>query len=118
MPAISSPRPALMWTPSLPRSTRDSSAPSSAPANPKAPAVSPVAGYPLRERRNRNVRSLQRPVPLHRQLGALDHGRGDPEPQRQRQVHGLQRGQSSHWTATVGSTPADRISWASDGGAA
>ena len=42
--------------------------------------------YPRRKRRRLAVRhrtghgrSLQRPVPVHRQLGALDHGRGDPE---------------------------------------
>ena len=35
--------------------------------------------------------SLQRPVPLHRQFGALDHGRGDPEQDGRGKIPRLQR---------------------------
>src|SRR5271157_217764 len=97
-----------------------SSAPLSGPTNPKPPAANPVAARLLsqEERNNDHDRSLQRSVPLHRQLCALDHGRSDPEPQRQGRVHGLQRRQSSDRTATARSTSADRIGGPLDGGPA
>ena len=52
-------------------------------------------------------RALQRVVSLHRKLGAVDHGRGDPEPQGQGAVHRVQRGQPSLGTAAAGSAEAD-----------
>src|ERR1017187_5166845 len=117
MPASSSLRLALMWMPSLPKSMRSSSAPSFGPTSPKAPAASLAAAHLLsQQHRNENHdRSLQRSVPLYRQLCSLHHGRGHSEPQRQRQVHRLQRGQSSYRAAATGSTSANRIGRPPDG---
>ena len=54
-----------------------------------------------------NERSpVQRPVPLHRQLGALDHSRSHPEQARCRQVPPLQRGQPANGPGQPGYTPA------------
>src|SRR5579884_2523116 len=64
---------------------------------------------------NRRGGPLQRTVSLHWKLGALDHGRSNPESQRQGQVHGVQRGQPSLWTAAAGSTSAVRIGGTANG---
>jgi arsenite methyltransferase len=63
------------------------------------------------ERNSNHGGKIQRSIPLYRELCALDHGRGHPESQRQGQVHGLQRGQSSDRTAAAGGASADCICW-------
>ena len=52
-----------------------------------APAPAPMAACCSREA-GHGRRSLQRSLPLHRQFGALDHGRGDHEPDRARRSSG------------------------------
>ena len=47
-----------------------------------APGRAPPPGVMLRRRRSAPGPSVQRTVPLHRQFGAIDHGRSDPQPGR------------------------------------
>ena len=60
-----------------------------------APLLADARAAPAKTKRGASMPDarLQRPVSLHRQFGALDHRRSDPEQDRRGQVPRLQRGQ-------------------------
>src|ERR1019366_10756112 len=99
--------PAYGGRPSSPSAMR----PPMARTSPKRFAPTPNKPVALRARPRhgrRNHRALQRPLPLHGQFGALDPGRGDPEPDRRRRLPRLfgrvaseRRGQSGGVAASA-----------------
>ena len=67
---------------------------------------------------NDDASPLQRAVSVHREFGAVDHGRGHPELQRQAELHCLQRRKPSQRVVRARSAAAARIGAHSDAGLA